>query len=99
MVSDHGILTERARSLLRMKWLLASQQFYPEGGGAELATWLHVQELLQRGFEVCVVTGTERSVPVDPKFNSSLSIRRVQLRFREGGRYDNLSSMADLTSP
>ena len=42
------------------KILVVSEIFYPEGGGAELATYLILKILKQHGFRITVVTGTRK---------------------------------------
>jgi glycosyltransferase involved in cell wall biosynthesis len=44
--------------------LTASELFWPEGGGAELATYLTLQILAKHGFSVTVVTGTKNPVKI-----------------------------------
>jgi glycosyltransferase involved in cell wall biosynthesis len=46
------------------KVLTVSEIFWPEGGGAELATRLIVEQLSRAGCEVTVVTGTRKPEPV-----------------------------------
>ncbi|MCI4407797.1 MAG: glycosyltransferase family 4 protein [Thermofilum sp.] len=46
------------------KVLTVSEIFWPEGGGAELATRLIVEQLSRTGYEVTVVTGTRKPEPV-----------------------------------
>ena len=41
------------------KILVVSEIFYPEGGGAEYATYLILKLLAEAGFEITVVTGTK----------------------------------------
>jgi glycosyltransferase involved in cell wall biosynthesis len=45
---------------MRPKVLVLAKLFWPEGGGAELATYLIVKEVLSKGFDVVVVSGTRR---------------------------------------
>jgi glycosyltransferase involved in cell wall biosynthesis len=45
---------------MRPKVFVLTKFFWPEGGGAELATYLIVKELLSKGFDVVVVSGTRR---------------------------------------
>jgi hypothetical protein len=45
---------------MRPKVFVLTKLFWPEGGGAELATYLIVKELLSKGFDVVVVSGTRR---------------------------------------
>jgi len=40
--------------------LVVSEIFYPEGGGAELATYLILKILCKAGFDVTIITGTRR---------------------------------------
>jgi len=49
---------------MRPKVLTVSEIFWPEGGGAELATRLIVEQLSRAGCEVTVVTGTGKPEPV-----------------------------------
>ncbi len=44
--------------------LTVSELFWPEGGGAELATYLTLQILAKHGFSVTVVTGTKNPVKI-----------------------------------
>jgi glycosyltransferase involved in cell wall biosynthesis len=44
--------------------LTVSELFWPEGGGAELATYLILQILAEHGFSVTVVTGTRNPVKI-----------------------------------
>jgi len=46
--------------IMRPKVLVLTKLFWPEGGGAELATYLIVKEVLSKGFDVVVVSGTRR---------------------------------------
>jgi len=53
---------------MRPKVLVLSELFWPEGGGAELATYL-VTNVLRRAFEVTVVTGSKNpAVPRGVKY-------------------------------
>jgi glycosyltransferase involved in cell wall biosynthesis len=42
------------------KVLVLTKFFWPDGGGAELATYLIVKNVLSRSFDVLVVSGTKR---------------------------------------
>jgi glycosyltransferase involved in cell wall biosynthesis len=44
--------------------LTVSELFWPEGGGAELATYLTLQILAEHGFSVTVVTGTKNPAKI-----------------------------------
>jgi len=44
--------------------LVVSEIFYPEGGGAEQATYLILKLLSQNGFKITVVTGAEKPVKI-----------------------------------
>jgi glycosyltransferase involved in cell wall biosynthesis len=44
--------------------LVVSEIFYPEGGGAEKATYLILRYLAQRNFKITVVTGTKNPVKI-----------------------------------
>jgi len=44
--------------------LVVSELFWPEGGGAELATYLILQILANHGFELTVVTGTKQPAKI-----------------------------------
>jgi len=44
--------------------LVISEIFWPEGGGAELATYLVLQLLKREGYNITVVTGTENPRPI-----------------------------------
>jgi glycosyltransferase involved in cell wall biosynthesis len=48
---------------MRLKVLVLTKLFWPEGGGAELATYLIVKEVLSKSFDVVVVSGTRRPKP------------------------------------
>lgn len=48
---------------MRSRVLAFSKLFWPEGGGAELATYLIVRDILSRHFDVTVVSGTEEPHP------------------------------------
>jgi len=72
-----------------MKVLVFSEQFYPHGGGAELATWLYCRALVKSGFQVSVVTrqfSNERNAELLDK----IRVYRYPFRFDSGGRYDTL---------
>jgi len=47
-----------------LRLLVATERYWPEGGGAELATHL-ILELLRDSFEITVVTGTQSPVRVE----------------------------------
>jgi len=44
--------------------LVVSEIFYPEGGGAEKATYLILRYLAQHNFKITVVTGTENPIKI-----------------------------------
>ena len=46
-----------------LKVLVVSKLFWPEGGGAELATYLVVKSVLSRWSEVTIVSGTAKPIP------------------------------------
>jgi glycosyltransferase involved in cell wall biosynthesis len=48
---------------MRPKVLALTKFFWPEGGGAELATYLIVKEVLSKSFDVDVISGTRRPKP------------------------------------
>jgi glycosyltransferase involved in cell wall biosynthesis len=48
---------------VKPKILVFSKLFWPEGGGAELATYLIVRDVLSKYFDVIVVSGTRKPAP------------------------------------
>jgi len=49
--------------MLRPRLVVFSKLFWPEGGGAELATYTIIRDILSRHFDVTVVSGTRRPSP------------------------------------
>ena len=45
------------------KILVLTRYFWPEGGGAELATYLVVKNVLSKWSEVTIVSGTAKPIP------------------------------------
>jgi len=50
--------------LQKRKILVVSEIFWPEGGGAELATYLILRLLRDAGFEITVLTSTKNPTPI-----------------------------------
>jgi len=48
---------------VKPKILVFSKLFWPEGGGAELATYLIIRDVLSKYFDVTVVSGTSKPAP------------------------------------
>jgi hypothetical protein len=49
---------------MRPKVLVLTKLFWPDGGGAELATYLIVKNVLSKSFDVVVVSGTRGRSPM-----------------------------------
>jgi len=47
---------------MRPRLLVFSKFFWPEGGGAELATYLFIRRYLADWFDVVVVSGTDKPI-------------------------------------
>lgn len=81
-----------------MRIIVFSELFYPHGGGAELATWLYSKLLVEKGFEVTIVT---RQFPGEASIeflSNSMKILRVPIRIAFGSRYDTLANSWVLAS-
>ncbi|MEM3546194.1 MAG: glycosyltransferase family 4 protein [Candidatus Bathyarchaeia archaeon] len=81
-----------------MRIVIFSELFYPHGGGAELATWLYSKLLVEKGFEVTVVT---RQFPGEASvefLSNGMKIFRVPMRIAFGSRYDTLANAGVLAS-
>ena len=46
-----------------MKIVVMTELFWPQGSGAELTTYLLLKRLVQRGFEVIVLTNSDVELP------------------------------------
>lgn len=75
-----------------MRILVFSKIFYPHGSGAELATWLYLKLLAERGFRITVVTKRFPEEPSSELLNGGIKIFRIPIR-NVNGRYDTLISM------
>ena len=47
---------------MRPRLLVLSKFFWPEGGGAELATYLFIRRYLADQFDVVIVSGTDKPI-------------------------------------
>ncbi|MEM4849200.1 MAG: glycosyltransferase family 4 protein [Ignisphaera sp.] len=82
-----------------MRIVVFSELFYPHGSGAELATWLYSNLLVEKGFKVTVVT---RQFPGETSIETPINgmkIIRVPMRLAFGSRYDTLINTGTLISP
>jgi len=48
---------------MKPRILVLTKLFWPEGGGAELATYLIVKDILSKHFDVTIVSGTRSPEP------------------------------------
>jgi glycosyltransferase involved in cell wall biosynthesis len=75
-----------------------SELFYPHGGGAELATYLHAKLLSERGFRIVVVTSRFDGEPSISK-SENMTIHRLALfQSSESVKYSTLLRMDVLLS-
>lgn len=81
-----------------MKIIVFSELFYPHGGGAELATWLYSKLLVEKGFEVSIVTKRFPGEPLMEVLGNKMRIVRIPMRVTLGSRYDTLINIGILTN-
>jgi glycosyltransferase involved in cell wall biosynthesis len=82
-----------------MRVLVASETFYPHGGGAELATWLYAKMLSKRGIKINVLTRQQSAEPPIARLNANFLIHRIPLPIKLIGRYETLLNAGFLLTP
>jgi glycosyltransferase involved in cell wall biosynthesis len=75
-----------------MRILIFSELFYPQGGGAELATWLYSKLLAEKGFEITIVTKKFPNEPAAELLNDRIAIFRIPMKMMLRSRYDTLAN-------
>jgi glycosyltransferase involved in cell wall biosynthesis len=70
---------------MKPRILVFTKLFWPEGGGAELATYLIVKDILSKHFDVTIVSGTRNPKPDILKYASYIHWGALEARYKPIG--------------
>jgi glycosyltransferase involved in cell wall biosynthesis len=79
-----------------MNVLVASETLYPNGGGAELATWLYLKMLSEEQLKIAVLTKQTAGQPSTIRVHTNLTIYRIPFHLGTNSRYDTLVNAPQL---
>lgn len=82
-----------------MRLLVFSELFYPHGSGAELATWLYLKLLADKGFKITVITRQFTNEPSAELINNRITVFRLPLNnMMIERKYDTLVNIGVMAS-
>lgn len=81
-----------------MRIMVFSELLYPQGGGAELATWLYVKMLAEEGYDLFIVTTKQPNEHAFEIIHGRIRTYELPIRVLFGTRYYTLANIGILIS-